>query len=153
VVTCSVETHILWPPDNSLVTVGLETHATDDCGLNFPFPFVDVYSDEPDLTTLDLLALDGHSPDAQRTGQTLRLRAEREGSDGRIYLIVATAFDRAGNLGIACCTVIVPGNLSNRDFTSVRQRAEAAAAHVLANDGAPPSGFGLVGDGPTTGRR
>ena len=50
------------------------------------------------------------SPDAKDISVgTLRLRAERNGTGkGRVYLIVVKARDLAGNMGVNCCTVVVP---------------------------------------------
>ena len=91
-----------------------------------------------------------HSPDAVQD-PALRLRSERKGNgDGRVYLILATATDPAGNDGHACCSVVVPHSRSAADMTSVENQAAAAEAFCQANAAAPP-GYVVVGDGPVVG--
>ena len=89
-----------------------------------------------------------HSPDAKNlAADTLRLRAERKGDgDGRVYLIVVTATDESGNTAFSCTTVVVPKSLKKGD-TTVNDQAAAARAVCEANDGAPPPGFFVCGDG------
>jgi hypothetical protein len=107
---------------------------------------VAVFSDEDDRAPG---GGESFSPDAKDVGpSTLRLRSERSGGgDGRVYLIAATAADSSGNVGKACCTVVVPHDQSVASETSADAQATAAAASCPA----PPSGYSVVGDGPMVG--
>ncbi len=93
------------------------------------------------------------SPDATNIGSgTLRLRQERKGnSNGRIYLIVATAVDSSGNSGVNCCTVTVPPSQDGENVASVNAYAAEATAYCLSHTGAKPPGYFLIGDGPLKG--
>ncbi len=143
--TVSVGRTSLWPANNDLVDVGLSGNSTDHCDPS-PELRVDVYSNESDG------AGGAHSPDAKAVGNALMLRAERlGGGDGRVYLIVATATDTAGNRGVAATTVVVPKANAAKWQTQVAVMAQEARAHALANDGAPPPGYVVVGDGPVLG--
>jgi hypothetical protein len=149
-VTCSLSVTSLWPPNHRLVNVGLQATVMDDQDPN-PMVHVHVFGDEDDEESTG----DGrHSPDAKNIDLgTLRLRAERKGNaDGRVYLIVVTATDAAGNTGFDCCTVVVPRDRSARSRAAVNAQAAAAEATCL-QTGAPPSGFFVIGDGPTIGPR
>ncbi len=146
VVSCSVGTSMLWPPNHDLVDVGLVAEAVDVCSGALPVT-VEVFGDEDD----EMQSGDGnHSPDAKQD-PNLRLRAERQGgSDGRVYLVLASAQDPAGNPGHACCAVAVPHSQSAAARASVEAQAAAAVAFCDAN-AAPPAGFVVVGDGPVVG--
>jgi hypothetical protein len=149
VVTCSIGVPLLGPPNHDLVNVGLTTAATDNCDGVLPVTVL-VYGDEDDEEPTG----DGNfSPDAKdlATG-TLRLRQERKGnSDGRVYLIIGYATDKAGNIGFSCCTVGVPHNGSKKSIDSVNAQAAAAAAYCQTHNGAPPPGYFVIGDGPIIG--
>jgi hypothetical protein len=153
-VSCSVSQSVLptlWPPNHDLVNVGLNVSATDHCDTNLTIT-VEVFGDEDDEEPTG----DGtHSPDAKNIAPgTLRLRSERKGdADGRVYLIVVKATDDAGNVGVACCTVVVPLSQSQADKNAVDAQAASARSHCLANDGAPPSTYFVIGDGPIIGPR
>ncbi|MBI3950876.1 MAG: hypothetical protein HY314_10540 [Acidobacteria bacterium] len=141
----------LWPPNHDLVNVGLSVSATDSCDPN-PTVTVTVYGDEDDEEPTG----DGtHSPDAKDIAPgTLRLRSERKGDgDGRVYLIVVKVTDDAGNMGVACCTVVVPLSQSQADVNAVNMQAASAQSFCLANNGAPPAGYVVIGDGPVIGPR
>jgi hypothetical protein len=147
VVSSSVAQTILWPPNHSLVNVGLTVSATDNCSAN-PTIQVRVFSNEDDEGETG----DGNSsPDAKDIApNTLRLRQERSGN-GRVYLNVVTATDAAGNLGVSCSTVVVPQSQSNAAINAVDAAAAAARTFCAANNGAPPPGYVVVGDGPVIG--
>ena len=92
-VTSAVTMASLWPPNHNLINVGFTATATDNCpGVTIS---VQVFSDESEDAPGDT----HFSPDAKNIApNTLRLRSERFGnSDGRVYLIVTTATDAAGN--------------------------------------------------------
>jgi hypothetical protein len=147
VVTCGVATTSLWPPDHNLINVGLSASATDNCpGTTIS---VAVFGDENDEEPTG----DGNfSPDAKNIAPgTLRLRSERKGNgDGRVYLIIVTATDAAGNVARCCRTVTVAQSTSKASQASVAAQAAAAKAFCEANGTAPP-GYFVIGDGPIIG--
>ena len=103
--TSSVDITSLSPINSDLVNVGLAASA------NEPAIFgVQVFGNEDDETPTSTTPLTVHSPDAKDIAVgTLRLRAERtDDGDGRVYLVVVTATDPAGNASRACHTVVVP---------------------------------------------
>ena len=146
-VACAVDIDLLWPPNHTLIDVGLTFIAIDDTDPD-PDIYVLVFADEDDEEPTG----DGnHSPDVRSDDETLRLRSERIGnSNGRVYLIVVVATDATGNVGFDCCTVVVPKSKSKKDIADVDAQAAAAEAFCL-EFGEPPSGFIEVGDGPIIG--
>jgi hypothetical protein len=110
---------------------------------------VSVFGDEDDETRTANGANGINSPDAKDIAiGTLRLRAERvEALDGRVYLVVVTATDMAGNASRACHTVVVPKGKNG----NVEAQAAAAKAFCEANSGAAPPGYFVIGDGPIIG--
>lgn len=146
--SCSVATTSLWPANHDLINVGLTASASDNCTANQSVS-VQVFADEDDEEATG----DGtHSPDAKDIASgTLRLRSERKGdSDGRVYLIIVTATDAAGNVSRCCRTVVVPMSQSPANISSVNAQAAAALSYCNLNGSAPPSFF-LVGDGAVIG--
>lgn len=146
--TCSVTTTSLWPPNHNLVNVGLAGSATDNCSPGATIN-VAVYSDEDD----ELESGDGnHSPDAKDIALgTLRLRRERNGNgDGRVYLIIVTATDAAGNVSRCYKTVTVAQSNSSASQSAVAAQAAAALAHAQ-QFGTPPPNYFVVGDGAIVG--
>src|SRR5690606_32707760 len=107
---CDLERHLLWPPNHTLVNVGLEVQVDDDCDSGVPLSVI-VYSNEDDTENSGSGV---HSPDAKEAApDTLRLRAERNGGGhGRVYLIVVSAEDLSGNVGESTCVVVVPKSRS-----------------------------------------
>jgi hypothetical protein len=141
VITASVATTCLWPPDHTLVAVGLSLAVSDNCtpasqiGVD-----VKVTSDEkPEATG------DGHfTPDAVVTGtganRVVRLRRERVGGgDGRVYLIRITATDQYNNTSLKVLRVDVPKNQNPRT-TSATGRC-AADSRPVSGSNAPDGGF------------
>ena len=148
VVTCSTQASLLWPPNHDMINVGLAASASDVCHPGGAVT-TGVCGDEDDGDPTG----DGrHSPDALHIAPvTLELRAEREGDkDGRVYLVVASSTDGSGNRGWACCTVVVPQNMSPASQAKVLLQASAAQA-VCQATGAAPTGYFVVGDGPVFG--
>jgi len=146
-VTCSVSTASLWPADHTMINVGLSVSAGDNCpGTVFS---VAVFGDEDDG---EETGEGNFSPDAKDIDAgTLRLRAERKGNgDGRVYLIIITATDAAGNVSRCCQTVTVPLAQSKAALMSVAAQAAAASASCAQNGTAPP-GYFVIGDGPIVG--
>ncbi len=141
--TVSVATAQLWPVNHTMIDVGLSFAAVDNCVGDLT-RHVAVWSDEPDESPTG----DGNHPgDASVVDGRLRLRAERKGNaDGRVYLVLGTATDRAGNTATQCSTVTVPKSNSKAGRDSVLAQAAAARAHCALN-GSAPSGFHLVGEG------
>jgi hypothetical protein len=139
-VTCTLETALLWPPDHELRDVGLGLSVKHDAPTTLSLA---VYSDEGDLEP----GSGNHAPDALDVAAgTLRLRAERSGhGDGRVYLIVATAADEFGNVGVGCCTVVVPKSESAASEAEVLLQA-ALAEGSCRRAGVLPRGFVPVGE-------
>ncbi|MBN8226712.1 DUF11 domain-containing protein [Corallococcus macrosporus] len=143
-VTSSVATSSLWPPNSKLLDVGLKGHVKDNCpGATLQ---VSVFGDEDDQTLTSPGVV--HSPDARDIAPgTLRLRAERVvGGNGRVYLIVLKATDSGGKVGVSVQTVVVPGSQCPADLDSVKQQAAAARAYALAHNGNPPPGYFAIGE-------
>ena len=148
VVTVSVATCVLWPPNHQLENVGLAVNASDNSGVA-PAVQVSVFSDEDDLAP----GSGNFSPDAKNIAPvTLRLRSERSGlADGRVYLIVVKATDGSNNISRACKPVVVPHDLSPLGLLAATLQGIAAGAYCQVHNGTPPPGFVLVGDGPIVG--
>jgi len=152
VVTASVTTTQLPQNSHDLINVGLSASATDGpCGA--VTVTVQVFGDEDDQTPTG--ANEVFSPDAKNIAVgTLRLRGERVASaNGRVYLIVVKATDAAGQVGFKTLTVTVSKSNSNQDTNSVLAQAAAAKAFADANNGAPPAGYFVIGDGPIIGNK
>ncbi len=149
VLSCSVAIPVLNQENHDLVNVGLSAAAVDQCDGNLPAA-VHVFSNEDDQGNTGNGAF---SPDAKDIAAgTLRLRAERTGNgDGRVYLIVADATDSSGNRGFNCCTVTVPHSSAISSHVAAQTSAAASQAFCLANNGTPPAGYFVVGDGPVIG--
>ena len=77
----------------------------------------------------------------------LRLRAEPDAGDGRVYLRVVRATDTFGNSSFACHTSVVP----RKKKVDVDAQAAAAKSFCEANNGAAPAGYFVIGDGPIVG--
>src|SRR6266545_4973467 len=135
--------------NSNLMNIGLTASATDNSGgpVNVQ---VEVFGDEDDQTATAPGTI--HSPDAKDIApETLRLRAERvEENDGRVYLIVITATDAAGNVSRNYQTVVVPKSNKTANFELVSAQAAAAAAYAEEH-GAPPPDYFIIGDGPIIG--
>jgi hypothetical protein len=143
----------LRPANNNLVNVGFSFTAQDNCTPAASLQSqVQVFANEDDQTP----TADGtYSPDAKGIGSTpLRLRAERIlTGNGRVYLIVVKVTDAKGNVGLSCSTVVVPKSNSGTSLNTVNAAAANAKAYCLANGGAPPAGYFVVGDGPVIGSK
>ena len=144
ILTSSVAITSLSPNNSELVNVGLAATANEPATFN-----VQVFGDENDETPTTTTPITVHSPDAKDIAVgTLRLRAERlDSGDGRVYLVVVTATDPFGNASRACHTVVVP----KKKKGDVDAQAAAAKAFCEANNGAPPPGYFVIGDGPIIG--
>jgi subtilisin-like proprotein convertase family protein len=149
--TTSVAASSLESPFNhTMENVGLSGIASDNCTGVDPVQ-VTVFSNEDDEVGSD----DGtFSPDAKDLGLgTLMLRKERLGSgNGRVYLIISRASDGTGSEAYSCNTVSVPLSNSAGHKAAVDAQAAAALAQCQATGGAP-SGYVVVGDGPTIGSK
>jgi len=159
VVHCAVMKSLFTDNNHNLFNVGLSAGAQDECEGTLPVS-VQVYSDEDDQDpAADNPGQDANhiprpfSPDAKNIGLgSLRLRSERNGNnDGRVYLIVTSATDSSQNVGVDCCTVMVPHSAGKPSLQAVTNQAAAARAFCLANTGAAPPGYVVVGDGPILG--
>ncbi len=136
-VSASVALGSLWPANGKMNNVGLTASASDAVDAA-PAIVVHVFSDEDDSAS---------EPDAANLAPgTLELRADRDSKgDGRVFLVVVTATDSAGNVGVACVTVTVQRDESASSAASVAAQATAAREHYLAN-GQPPSGYAPIGE-------
>jgi len=134
-----------------LVNVGLSATTSDGVCAAPTISSVQVFGDEDDETPIS--NDDVFSPDAADIGiGTLRSRAERvKNLDGRVYLIVVKSTDAGGAVGFATTTVVVPKSPSPSSASSVRAQAAAAKAFADANNGNPPPGYFVIGDGPIIG--
>lgn len=147
-VSSSVAIPVLWPPNGDLRNVGLAASALDNWDGAVPVT-VQVFSDEAEWAPDN----GDFSPDAKdMVVGALRLRAERRGNgDGRVYLVVAAAADRAGNTAFACSTVTVPHDQSGASKGSVMAQAAAAQTFCQSHNGTPPAGYFVIGKGPIVG--
>jgi uncharacterized repeat protein (TIGR01451 family) len=139
--------------NHDLTNVALAATATDGaCPAPTTFA-VDVFSDEDDVMPTNSGGTSQFSPDTKDIAVgTLRLRQERvAGNDGRVYLIVVKATDTAGGTGFGTATVVVPKSSSPADIASVNAQANAAKNFANFNNGTPPVGYFIVGDGPMKG--
>jgi predicted outer membrane repeat protein len=124
-VHCSVTVPVLWPPNHQLVNVGLSVQVSDPNAT----VTVQVYAND------DALPSDA----ADLAPGRLRLRSQRQGSgSGRVYLIVVTATDAAGNVAVSECTVVAPHDHSAHSQAAVEQQAADAEAYFQAFHTAPP---------------
>lgn len=149
ITSASVSVSTFWTPSHEMINVGLSASATDNCGA--VVLTVAVFGDENDESPTG----DGSfSPDAKNIAVgSLRLRAERsQKGDGRVYLIIVTATDGAGNTAKACLTVVAPKDQTAKSVNSVMAQATAAKAYCEANGTAPP-GYFVIGDGPIIGNK
>ena len=139
--TASVAQTQLWPPNHSLVDVGLQFSASDPCG-GTPLVHLKVFADEPENNQTG----DGNQwPDAVITAPRLDLRKERRGdADGRVYLLLLTAKDEAGNTTTVCRTSVVPKSQSKKDVAAVQSQAQAATTYCEAHAAAPDGYFQLA---------
>jgi hypothetical protein len=126
-ISCTLDTHVLWPPKHGMYPVTLTVSAVQG---QTPLPIqVDVRSSEPDddagtgdgQTTGDVNGQDGYAAPVDVTSEftydsatglwtgTVLLRAEREGTGvGRKYTLDVSATDSSGNAVTASCCVVVP---------------------------------------------
>jgi len=153
VVNASVAVSSLTQNNHELINVGLAATASDGaCPAPTSFT-VRVFGNEDDQTPTAQNEV--YSPDAKDIAVgTLRLRAERVSSgDGRVYLIVVKTTDAAGGAGFAATAVVVPKSTSAANVTAVNNQAAVAVAFANANNGNPPAGYFVIGDGPIVGQK
>ena len=151
VLTSALGFTMLNPPNHNLVNVGLTVTDTSPRVCGSPSPIqVQVFSDEDDETPV---GNEINSPDARDIApETLRLRAERlDDGDGRVYLVVIRATDSDGGSAFDARTVVVSKGNSSAAIGNVEAQAAAAVAYANANNGAPPPGYFVIGDGPVIG--
>ena len=143
-VDASVALGLLPQNNHELTNVGLAATISDGA-CPAPAAVVQVFSDEDDQAPTALF-----SPDATDIALlTLQLRQERVGGDdGRVYLIVVSVTDEAGGTGFDTVTVAVPKSQSSADIDSVSAQAAAAKSFADTNNGTPPAGYFVIGDGP-----
>jgi len=94
----------LWPPNHSFAEVTVEG-VSDDNGDPTSISITAIFQDEP----TDGAGRGNFSPDALGIGTDLvALRAERSGSDGRVYHVAFVATDARGGTCEGAVTVCVP---------------------------------------------
>jgi streptogramin lyase len=129
VVQVEVSPSILKPHNRRMVRVNAQVSAESSCGAT-TFVLTSIISNEPDdapggsdgSTTNDIQEAAIGSPDT-----SFLLRAERDsGGDGRIYTIVYTATDPAGQTATGTAEVLVPkkGNIKAADLQTLEQPPE-----------------------------
>jgi hypothetical protein len=117
----------IWSPNHALTDILLTAAVDDECDAGPLAWSVMAFSDEDDDEDTGSGTF---SPDAKY--DPYRLRKERSGTsvggDGRVYLLVLTAEDCAGNVGAQCVTMTVPIDQKQADIDNVMVQAEAAQA-------------------------
>lgn len=111
VLALSATPSVIWPADNRIVNVRIDGTGTDSVsGLqNVSYVINDEYG-----TTLNI-PLRGLTGSSSSWTEALAVEARREGTDldGRIYTVVATLTDVAGNSTTATITIVVPHDQGN----------------------------------------
>jgi hypothetical protein len=133
--SCSIGRRVITPATRGLFDVGASFSVSDDTDpVPALFRTVTVWSDEA-------AGLPPYAPDATLTQPppVLKLRAERAiPGNGRIYLVELRATDTSGNVGVDCCTAVVPLNTTVSHLTALLSEAAFAEASCDAGTGAPP---------------
>ncbi|HZS29180.1 MAG TPA: nidogen-like domain-containing protein, partial [Candidatus Angelobacter sp.] len=136
-VSASVGSPVLWTPDHTMFNVGFAATAQDQCSGPQPVS-VKVFSNESQFAQ----GSGNFSPDASGGAGGLLLRSERSGGgNGRVYLIVASSVDQAGNRAFACSTAVVPHDQTDDSLQGVQALATAAQAFCVSNGGSAPAGY------------
>lgn len=108
---------VLWPPNHRMVPITLTVQATDALDPAPVIQLVSVTSNQPINGTGD----GDESPDWVITGPfSVELRAERAGSEDRVYTITYSATDLYGNVSTAAITVVVSQGSSSSKRRSLR---------------------------------
>jgi Tol biopolymer transport system component len=126
-ISVSVDPSMLWPPNHKMVPVHASVTVTGGCGAT-SVVLAAATSSEPDDAPG---GGDGHTVDdiqGADTGQPdydLLVRAERSGDGpGRVYTIVFTATDAAGNASSASATVVVPHDAGSQELAVGHARTQ-----------------------------
>jgi hypothetical protein len=136
-VSASVGSPVLWTPDHTMANVGYAATAQDQCSGPQPVS-VKVFSNESQFAQ----GSGNFSPDASGGAAGLLLRSERSGGgNGRVYLIVASSVDPAGNRAFACSTAVVPHDQDDVSLQAVQALAATAQGFCVSNGGTAPAGY------------
>lgn len=136
-VSASVGSPVLWTPDHTMVNVGFAATAQDQCSGPQPVS-VKVFSNESQFAT----GSGNFSPDASGGAGGLLLRSERTGGgNGRVYLIVASSVDPAGNRAFTCTTAVVSHDQTDDSLQAVQALAATAQGFCVSNGGSAPAGY------------
>jgi hypothetical protein len=137
-ISVTLNRYALWPPNHKMSEITAMVVAEDNCDPMVAFELTSITSDEPDNglgdgdTANDIQGALYGAPDL-----SFFLRSERSGTmDGRVYTIIYTAEDNAGNTATDTVTVRVPHS-GNQLATNGLE----SGAPVL---GALTGAFGLV---------
>lgn len=130
-ITVVMDRNALWPPNHKMVAVCADITATDGCDAEPEVALVSVVSNEPDNARGEGNTVgDIGGADVGTDDRCFDLRSERRGGeDGRVYTIVYSATDVAGNVAYDTVEVHVPHN------------TQPAAA--ISSSGFTPDGTGL----------
>lgn len=102
---------ILWPPNHRMVDIVIHANAADNSGLPPELSVIIVSNESQESADDEDATPDWTSPvvDSDTGEISCQLRAERSGSgEGRIYTIIITATDDAGNESTAELEILVP---------------------------------------------
>ena len=130
---------LLFLPRNGLINALITKFISDICD-PMPTVEVEVYSNQPDTGA-------PFTPDAMVLGMDLQIRAEVDLTSpdpGRVFLIIVTATDAAGNVGRDCTWVIVPKTATVFDVIGARNIAVAAEADCDATGMIPAGWFPIL---------
>jgi len=110
----SLSPNSLQPPNHKLIPIAATVSASDACSANVSVRLVSITSNEPDNGTgdgdqpNDIQAIDGGPVPFGTDVRSFLLRAERAGGgSGRIYTVIYSATDAAGNSSSASAVVVV----------------------------------------------
>lgn len=119
---------LLWPPDDRMVDIIINTNVWDNRGTTTFNISAEVLSNEPeDDLEDDNTSIDWTNPvvDEETGAITLQLRAERsEEGNGRVYTIAVTATDLYNNSKTVFSNIFVPYEFAPYEFKESKTQAE-----------------------------
>jgi hypothetical protein len=120
-ISVTLNRYVLWPPNHKMADIWATVTVTDICCPTPTFALTSVTSNEPDDGIGDGDTVDDiQDPDIGTSDTHIQLRSERSAQgDGRVYTIVYTAEDCAGNTTAATAEVRVPHDQSGHALASM----------------------------------